>query len=188
MSERSIRIRWGLVGVGAFLLLMGVEVATEDEAIGWADFAGDAVSTALLVGCATGVSMLAGRFQGERDEKAGLMRDVQMARAEGAAWRDRAQSYLAGLGEEIEKQFEVWTLTTAEREVGLLMLKGFSHREVARFRGTTEATVRHQARAIYQKSGLARRSAFSAYFLEDLLPARHGAGLPSPVSQIPASG
>ena len=52
------------------------------------------------------------------------------------------------------------------------MLKGFSHRELASLRGTTEATVRHQAQAIYQKSGLPGRSAFCAYFLEDLLPGR----------------
>ena len=50
------------------------------------------------------------------------------------------------------------------------MLKGFSHRELAGLRGTTEATVRHQAQAIYQKSALPGRSAFCAYFLEDLLP------------------
>ena len=52
------------------------------------------------------------------------------------------------------------------------MLKGFSHREIAALRGTTEATVRHQARATYQKSGLPSRTVFCAYFLEDLLPSR----------------
>ncbi len=172
MTERTIRFRWALMAIGAFAVLMGVEVATEGEELDLLDLAGDAVSTALLVACATGVTMLTGRFQAEREEKENLIRDVQMARAEGAAWRERAQTYLLGLGEEIEKQFELWTLTDAEREVGLLMLKGFSHREVASLRGTTEATVRHQARAVYQKSGLSGRSPFCAYFLEDLLPAR----------------
>ena len=172
MNERAIRLRLLALGVGAFVLLMGLEVATEDDAIEWGDLLGDALQTALIVASAVGVSLLASRFQRERDEKTTLIRDLQMAKAEGQAWRDRAQSYLAGLGQEIEKQFEQWQLTGAEREVGLLMLKGFSHREVAGLRGTTEATVRHQARAIYQKSGLQGRAAFCAYFLEDLLPAR----------------
>ncbi len=79
---------------------------------------------------------------------------------------------MSGLGEAIEKQLEEWQLTQAEREVGLLMLKGFSHGEIAKLRGTSEATVRHQARAVYQKSSMPSRSAFCAYFLEDLLPAR----------------
>lgn len=170
MSERSIRLRWLALAVGAFLLLMGLEVLTEEDEIAPVDLLGDALQTALIVAAATGVALVAGRFQAEREEKAQLIRDLEVARAEGAAWRGRAQAYFAGLGEEIEKQFEVWELTSAEREVGLLMLKGFSHREVAGLRGTTEATVRHQARAIYQKSALPGRSAFCAYFLEDLLP------------------
>ena len=172
MTEQSIRLRWALLGVGAFALLMGVEVLTEEEDLAWPDLLGDAVQTALIVASAVGVTMLTGRFQTEREEKKTLTRDLQMARAEGAAWRERAQSYLSGLGEEIQKQFESWQLTAAESEVGLLMLKGFSHGEIAALRGTTEATVRHQARAAYQKASLPGRSAFCAYFLEDLLPAR----------------
>lgn len=175
MSERSIRIRWAALALGAFLLLMVVEVVTEEDELVWFDLLGDALQTALVVASATGVTLLASRFQAQREERASLIQDLQMARAEGAAWRDRAQRYIAGLGEEIEKQFEIWGLTSAEREVGLLMLKGLSHREVAGLRGTTEATVRHQARAVYQKSGLPGRSAFCAYFLEDLLPARETA-------------
>jgi len=34
--------------------------------------------------------------------------------------------------------FERWQLTAAEREVGLLLLKCFSHREVAEIRQTRE--------------------------------------------------
>jgi DNA-binding CsgD family transcriptional regulator len=172
MNERVIRLLWGALGVGAFVLLMTLELVTEDEPIRPADFLVDTLTMALLVASATGVSLLTGRFQKERDEKQALLADLEVARAEGQAWRDNAQRHLAGLGEEIEKQFEKWTLTGAECEVGLLMLKGFSHRELARLRGTTEATVRHQAQSIYQKSGLPGRSSFCAFFLEDLLPAR----------------
>jgi DNA-binding CsgD family transcriptional regulator len=172
-------MRWAVLGVGAFLLLMGVEVLTEDDDVELADLLADALQTALVVASATGVSLLAGRFHAEREERETLTRDLAVARAEGEVWRERAQSYLSGLGEEIEKQFERWQLTLAEREVGLLMLKGFSHGEIAGLRGTTEATVRHQARAVYQKSNLPGRTAFCAYFLEDLLPARERAAGPS---------
>lgn len=172
MGERGLRLRLGALGLGAFVLLLTLEVVTEDEAIGLADFLVDALTTALIVASATGVSLLTGRVQRDHEEKRALLQDLAIARAEGQAWRESAQSYLSGLGEEIEKQFEKWKLTSAEREVALLMLKGFSHREIAGLRGTTEATVRHQAQAVYQKSGLPGRSAFCAYFLEDLLPAK----------------
>jgi DNA-binding NarL/FixJ family response regulator len=182
VSGRVSRPRWALLGAGAFALLMALEVVTEDEPVGIADFLVDALAMALLVASATGVSLLASSFQREREEKQALVRDLEVARAEGRAWRENAQSYLSGLGQEIEKQFEKWQLTPAECEVGLLMLKGFSHRELAGLRGTTEATVRHQAQAVYQKSGLPGRSSFCAYFLEDLLPSKglDPRGLPRP--------
>jgi DNA-binding NarL/FixJ family response regulator len=164
--------RWAALGVGAFALLMTLEAVTEDDPIGLVDFLVDAAAMALVVASATGVSLLTGSLREEREERKALLRDLEIARAEGRAWRESAQSYLTGLGEEIEKQFEKWQLTPAESEVGLLMLKGFSHRELASLRGTSEATVRHQAQAIYQKSALPGRSAFCAYFLEDLLPSR----------------
>jgi DNA-binding CsgD family transcriptional regulator len=69
----------------------------------------------------------------------------------------------------MEKQFEDWGMTAAEREIGMLILKGLSHKEVAGLRGTSEATVRQQAQSIYQKANLPGKTAFSAYFLEDLL-------------------
>ena len=172
MTETSIRARYAVLAIGAYLLLMALEVFAEEDPFDLLDFFGDALQTALIVAAATGVSLLAGRFQAQHDERNALIRDLELARAEGGAWRKRAQHYLQGLGEEIEKQFEEWQLTQAEREVALLMLKGFSHREIAELRSTTEATIRHQARAVYQKSHLTGRSAFSAYFLEDLLPAR----------------
>ena len=76
---------------------------------------------------------------------------------------------MRGLGVAIQNQFARWELTKAEAEVGLLLLKGLSHKEIATVRGTSERTAREQARTLYRKSGLSGRSALSAFFLEDLL-------------------
>jgi DNA-binding NarL/FixJ family response regulator len=170
VNQRSVRFWAGALGIGAFILLRAIDVLTETEHVALGEFLADSLETALLVASAVGVALLTGSLTRERAERDALMRDLEMARAEGEAWRGRAQGYVAGLGAEIEKQLEEWELTQAEREVGLLMLKGFAHSEIAKLRGTTEATVRHQARAVYQKSGMPGRSAFCAYFLEDLLP------------------
>ena len=166
------RRRWLLVaiGVACFALLIFVEFATEGEHYDLADALGDALQTALIVATAVAVALLAGRMQTERDERLALTRDLELARAEGEAWRRQAQSHVDGLGAAIARQFEQWNFTGAEREVALLMLKGFVHKEIAALRGTTEATVRHQARTIYQKAGVDGRAGFCAYFLEDLLP------------------
>ncbi len=165
-----LRVGYAGLGLGAFAILMGINVATETEPVSLWEFLADALEIALIVVSATGVALLTNSFERERREKETLIRDLRVARVEGEAWRRRAQNFLKGLSEAIKSQFDDWNLTPSEREVGLLMLKGFSHNEIANLRGTTEATVRHQARAVYQKSGMPGRSAFCAYFLEDLLP------------------
>jgi len=73
------------------------------------------------------------------------------------------------LTEVISQQFDEWSLSLSEKEVGWLLLKGFSLKEIAVIRETHEKTVRQQASAIYKKSGLSGRHAFSAWFIEDLL-------------------
>jgi DNA-binding NarL/FixJ family response regulator len=94
---------------------------------------------------------------------------LEAARGDAERFRAEAREALEGLGAAIDRQFERWGLTPAEREVGLLLLKGLSHREAAAARSTTEQTVRQQALMVYRKSGLHSRAELSAFFLEDLL-------------------
>lgn len=98
-----------------------------------------------------------------------LQVDLQGTRADLERWRSEAQGLLRRLGAAIEHQFRSWDLTSAEREIALLILKGLSYKEVANARGTTERTVRHQALAIFRKAGLAGRAEMAAFFLQDLL-------------------
>jgi DNA-binding CsgD family transcriptional regulator len=95
--------------------------------------------------------------------------DLAGALVEAAHWKNESKELIQGLGVAIEHQFERWNLTAAEADVGLLLLKGLSHKEIANIRNTSERTVREQARTLYRKSGLAGRSSLSAFFLEDLL-------------------
>ena len=107
-------------------------------------------------------------------EKLALIRDLDAARIQGRQWRDETRALLKGLGEAIDRQFLTWKLTEAEREIGLLLLKGLSLKEIAAVRVTSERTIRAQARSIYAKAGLSGRAALSAFFLEDLLaPIEH---------------
>jgi DNA-binding CsgD family transcriptional regulator len=89
--------------------------------------------------------------------------------AERDQWRASAQTALAGLSIAIDRQFEAWKLTPAEREVALLILKGYGHKQIAGATQRSERTVRQHAVTVYQKSGLAGRAELAAFFLEDLL-------------------
>lgn len=87
-------------------------------------------------------------------------------------WREDSYRLLQGLAVKIEHQFTDWKLTPAETEVGFLLIKGFSLKEISDLRDTRIKTTQQQAQSIYQKSGLGNRSELSAFFLEDLLPPR----------------
>jgi len=96
------------------------------------------------------------------------------------AWRESARQALTGLGEAIDGQFDAWGLTPSEREVALLLLKGHSHKAIAKHTDRSAQTVRQHATSVYRKADLSGRAELSAYFLEDLmLPAEsrgEGAG------------
>lgn len=96
---------------------------------------------------------------------------ADLARVTGEAdrWRRENQVLLNGLSSAIDQQFRRWQLSAAEAEVGLLLLKGLSHKEIAAVRRTSERTIREQARAVYRKAGISGRASLSAFFLEDLL-------------------
>ena len=111
-----------------------------------------------------------------RRRSARLDRELAEARAEVRRWSEdarrwnrEAQDVLQGLGEAIDRQFDRWALTAAEREVALLQLKGLRHKAIAELRHTSERTVRQQALVIYRKSGLDGRNDLAAFFLENLL-------------------
>lgn len=96
--------------------------------------------------------------------------------AERDAWRLRAEAALDGMGRAIDEQFSSWGLTPSEREVALLLLKGFGHKQVAAATQRSERTVRQHAVAVYEKSGLAGRAELAAFFLEPLMLPPAGRG------------
>ena len=151
----------------AIALLIGVDVAADYHA---GTEAGHLLTEALVMALAlTGAAGLWRRLRAARRQAERLSVDLAAARREAERFRDEARDALRGLGEAIDGQFARWGLTAAEREVGLMLLKGLSHKEVAAARSTSETTIRQQALAIYRKSGLRNRSDLSAFFLEDLL-------------------
>ncbi len=88
---------------------------------------------------------------------------------EAELWKLESRKYLDGLSSAIDQQLTKWKLTTAEKEVAFLLLKGMSLKEIAEIRQTAEKTARVQSMSVYSKSGLSGRSELSAFFLEDLL-------------------
>jgi len=128
--------------------------------------------TLILIGLGTSVYLVRGWVEA-RTSLTEARRSLEERQAERDAWRANAERALQGLGQEVGRQFDAWALSPAEREIALMLLKGFSLKQIASLSGRSERTVRQHAVAVYDKSGLAGRAELSGFFLGDLL-------LPSP--------
>jgi len=148
-------------------VLIGVDVASDYRA-GTAS-SHLTIEMVVMALALTGVVLLWQAMRSARRLASELGGNLAAAEADAQRWRLESQLVVRGLGEAIDRQFQRWNLTDAEREVGLLLLKGLSHREVAAARQTSEKTVRQQALALYRKGGLSGRTGLAAFFLEDLL-------------------
>jgi DNA-binding NarL/FixJ family response regulator len=150
--------------IGGLIAVDVISDLTQGSAASHIVFEAAAMAIALA-----GVAFLLLRLRIAQKERRRLGDDLHLARAEAERWRTEARDLLAGLGVAVSEQFERWELTPAEQEVGLLLLKGLSHKEVADVRATSERTVRQQALALYKKAGLGGRAELAAFFFEDLL-------------------
>ena len=163
------RLILGAGAVAAFALLLGMEACQGARNSAPPSCSPRRLSFALLVGCSVCVALLAARLRVQEAGALDLRAELAHLRERDSRWRADVAGHYHELGAAIQRQFAAWGFTGAEQEVGLLLLKGFSHKEIARLRGAGEATIRQQATALYQKAGLSGRAALSAYFLEELL-------------------
>jgi DNA-binding CsgD family transcriptional regulator len=162
----------GIVLYTLIFFLIALDIVSDyGEGIDWAHIA---IELMVLLSAVIGLTILGREYYIDTQlTLKNLQTDLTKAQLEAQHWREESRDLIQGLGVEIQKQFKRWDLTQAESEIGLLILKGFSHQEIADFRSVSERTVREQARTLYRKAGLTGRSELSAFFLEDLL-------LPSP--------
>lgn len=167
-------------GLGLFLLalalMLGDLVSDALHLGGWVHVA---LEGAVMVVLALGAWLFMRQRMAERAALGEARRNAERLaetasgwKSEARRWRDEAELAARGLVEAIDRQFERWGLSHAEREIGFLLLKGLALKELAEVRGTSERTVRQQAQAIYRKAGLGGRAELAAFFLEDLLAVR----------------
>ena len=167
-DDSETRLRALLIIALASILVGGVADLVMDQPSDWLSF--HVVFESLMIAGALlmATTLWIGWWRAEHSAEA--LRDTLEARSrERDAWRTSAQRALEGLGEAIDEQFRRWELTPAEREVAMLLMKGHSHKRIARMSARSDATVRQHAAAVYRKSGLAGRAELAAYFLEDVI-------------------
>ncbi|TGN18950.1 DNA-binding response regulator [Leptospira idonii] len=76
----------------------------------------------------------------------------------------------SGFWQEVSAQMEEWKLTDTEKEIAILLLRGFSHQQIAGVRQKSLRTVENQTASIYDKSSMRGKLEFISFFLTPLLP------------------
>ncbi len=69
----------------------------------------------------------------------------------------------------VDDRFKQAKLTRAEHEVAWFIVKGFSIKEAADLRGTSEGTIKSQCNAIYRKLDVTGRAQLLSVLVEDIL-------------------
>lgn len=138
------------------------------EPITGPEYAIDFVEMLVLSSAIAASVIVIDRMRRLETETTSLRDELKDATESGREWRKQSEQLFQGLSVAVAAQFAVWKLTDAEADIAALIMKGVSHRDIAKLRRTSEVTIRQQAQSIYQKSGLGNRSQLAAYFLEDL--------------------
>jgi DNA-binding CsgD family transcriptional regulator len=141
-----------MVQVVAVVFFVGDVIGDLRESPGSSHFLFEAVVTAALT-----VGVVLGAYALRETLAVMQAQETALATASGA------------LADVIAAQFDEWGLTPAERDVGMLALKGLDVAEISALRDAAQGTVRAQLTRIYSKAGVSGRAQFGSFFVEDLL-------------------
>lgn len=102
----------------------------------------------------------------------GLMATISLIQTQRAREKQMQRQIAVASGafaDVIDRQFDEWRLSAAERDVAMLSIKGLSVAEIAALRQTKEGTIKAQSAAIYKKAGVSGRLQLLSFFVEELL-------------------
>lgn len=69
----------------------------------------------------------------------------------------------------IHQRFEDWSLTAAERDITIYILKGMSSADIAMARGVSLGTIKNQTTAVFRKIGVSSRNELMSVFMDEFL-------------------
>ncbi len=72
----------------------------------------------------------------------------------------------------IMAQFDAWSLSPAERDIAMFLVKGLTTQEIAEMRGSAEGTVKAHFNAIFRKAGVHSRVELLSLLIDRLLGSR----------------
>tara|TARA_R110002020_G_C16321741_1_gene774918 strand:+ start:15218 stop:15826 length:609 start_codon:yes stop_codon:yes gene_type:complete len=159
----------GTISLIGFAILTFREILRAQTPFNWIFVIRDSLEAGMIMALLLGLIFGSVKLASLQTNREALLAKLEKIKSDGMRYRERTEVAAVGVEGVLNTHFSEWGLTQAERDVACLMLKGFSHKEIAGIRGASYITIRQQACAIYEKSGLANRPEFAAHFFDCFL-------------------
>lgn len=140
-----------VLALAAFFFVIDVLTDLDEYGLGWHIVLELTATVALFIA----VALMMVELREMQTRMDSLDRGIRAARGD-----------MAGL---IGSFFDRWQLTPSERDVALLILKGFDNEAIAGLRGVAVGTIRAQSARVYAKAGVDGRAQLFSIFMEELL-------------------
>lgn len=164
----KIKLTYLLIGIFALVVVdITVEILRESSFL--EVFSKLLLQTGILGLIAYTTHLVWMKFAQQQIEKKIIEQNLAEAKQEAKVWEMRSKEFTKEFRQYIQSEFTNWQLSKSEKEIALLILQGKSSKEMAKFRFTSERTIRNQCRSIYEKSSFSGKNEFMAYFLERII-------------------
>lgn len=96
---------------------------------------------------------------------------LRLLQSEAERSRETIHMLRGNFDEVLRGKFEEWGLTTAERDVTLLIIRGLSVADIAAARNTAQGTIKAQSTSIFRKIGVGSKTELMSAIIDEFLEA-----------------
>lgn len=98
-----------------------------------------------------------------------LRQYLRLLQAQAASSRETIHMLRGNFDVVLRHKFEEWGLTTAERDVTLLIIRGLSVAEISAARDTAQGTIKAQSTSIFRKIGVGSKTELMSLIIDEFL-------------------
>ena len=98
-----------------------------------------------------------------------LRQYLRLLQAQAASSRETIHMLRGHFDVVLRHKFEEWGLTTAERDVTLLIIRGLSVSEISAARNTAQGTIKAQSTSIFRKIGVGSKTELMSLIIDEFL-------------------
>ncbi len=124
---------------------------------------------AICISSFVGFFSMLRKYIKEKDISEGLNEELSKLKSDSEQWKKKVKLISNEFSHALDQQLEEWGLSTTEKEIAVLLMKGMSAKEIAELRSVSEKTVRTHLTSVYKKSKLNNRYELAAYFIDGLV-------------------